>query len=433
MNAFDRRSGPGPTPDGLPAGGRHTLLWLITGQVALHSAMAGQRMAAPLQALHGGASAWRVGVLLALFAALPVLTAMAAGRMADRHGYHRPLRVAVGGTMAGASCALLACALQGWPQFALMCVGAALAGLGTNVGLIAIQRSAGQLTSNSTERLRVFSWLGMAPSLANVVGPVAAGLMIDAGGYASAYGLMLVLPLVSLWVARRVPKEVMRPMVRPHRSQRQAWDLFRRPGFSRLMLVSWMLSASWDVHSFAVPVLGHARGYSASTIGLLLGTFTAAVTLIRFAIPLLAHRLDEVRTLMVAMVGTGLVFAFYPLAPTPWWMALCAALLGLNLGAVQPMVMSTLYHLTPADRQGEALALRSMVNNFSSSLMPLAFGVAGAALGPAVLFWLVGAAVAAGSLAARGLRETLTASRAIHQAEPDPPVQPPPPPPSPPR
>ena len=52
---------------------------------------------------------------------------------------------------------------------------AALAGAGANVGMITIQRSAGRLAGNATERKRVFSWLGLAPALANVVGPVTAG------------------------------------------------------------------------------------------------------------------------------------------------------------------------------------------------------------------------------------------------------------------
>ena len=71
------------------------LLALIGGQLGLHSAMAGARVAAPLQALSLGWGAPAVGALLALFAAAPVLLALHAGRMADRHGYHRPLHVAV--------------------------------------------------------------------------------------------------------------------------------------------------------------------------------------------------------------------------------------------------------------------------------------------------------------------------------------------------
>ena len=87
-------------------------------------------------------------------------------------------------------------------------------------------------------------------------------------------------------------------------------------------------------------------------------------------------------------------------------MGACAVLLGLALGAVQPMIMTTLHQITPHDRHGEAIALRSMTLNFSSVVMPLLFGLAGAAIGAAALFWLMGAAVAAGSFggAARRMR-----------------------------
>jgi MFS family permease len=88
------------------------LVALIVGQLGVHSAMAGLRMAAPLQALREGYSAWTVGLLLALFAAAPVLTAMHAGRLADRLGYHRPVTLAValsvGGMLAGGAVHLCA-------------------------------------------------------------------------------------------------------------------------------------------------------------------------------------------------------------------------------------------------------------------------------------------------------------------------------------
>jgi len=132
-----------------------------------------------------------------------------------------------------------------------------------------------------------------------------------------------------------------------------------------------------------VPVLGHGRGFSASTIGLILGTFTLSVTGVRMLIPLLAHRVDEIRVLRGAMLGTGAVFALYPLAPSAPAMGALAVLLGITLGSVQPMVMSMLHHLTPDQRHGEALAFRSMAINGSSALMPLLFGAAGAVVGTA--------------------------------------------------
>src|SRR5207249_2533683 len=160
----------------------------------------------------------------------------------------------------------------------------------------------------------------------------------------------------------------------------------------------WLLSASWDVHTFVLPILGHERGLSASAIGAILGVYALAVASVRFAIPLLAHRLSESQVVASAMLATALVFAIYPFTRSAWAMAICAVLLGMALGSVQPMIMSMLHHITPPQRHGEAIALRSMTINFSSSLMPLLFGAVGAALGVASLFWLMGMAVAAGSV-----------------------------------
>src|SRR4029453_16037683 len=99
-------------------------------------------------------------------------------------------------------------------------------------------------------------------------------------------------PRARLAWARRVPREV-RPAGAAAAPRRNAWNLLQAPGFTRLLLVNWLLSSSWDVHSFLVPILGHERGFSASAIGLVLGVFASAVALVRLAIPFLAHRLRE--------------------------------------------------------------------------------------------------------------------------------------------
>ena len=371
------------------------LLGLILGQIALHSCMAGVRMAAPLQALKQDRSAWAVGVLMALFAVAPIALALPAGRMADRHGYHRPLHVAVGLSLAGGVIAALT------SHYLAMCMAAVLTGAGANFGMITIQRTAGRMAGNPTERIRVFSWLGLAPALSNVVGPVTAGAMIDIAGFRSAFAVLMLMPLAALFWARQVPRET--PPAPPPGDGRPSasWDLLRLPQLRHLLLLNWLLSASWDVHAFVLPILGHERQLSASAIGMILGAFAAAVAAVRLAIPILAHRLSESQVLAGAMLATGCVFAVYPLVASAWFMALCAVLLGTALGAVQPMVMSTLHHITPHDRHGEAFALRSMVINFSSSMMPLLFGVVGAALGASALFWAMGAAVGAGSFQAR--------------------------------
>jgi MFS family permease len=375
------------------------LFALIGGQVALHSCMAGIRMAAPLAALRDGHAAWAVGVLLGLFAAAPVVLALAAGRLADRHGYPVPIRVAVALTVVGGICAVIATAIP-TGQFIGLCVAALLTGAGTSFGLIAIQRSAGRMANGSTDLKRIFSWLGLAPALANVVGPVVAGTLIDLAGFQLAFAVLTALPLASLVWARFVPVEARAQGAATERRP-NSWDLLGEPGFTRLLFVNWLLASSWDVHTFLVPILGHERGFSASAIGLILGVFAIAVATVRLVIPLLAHRLRESHVLVGAMLICAAVFAIYPLAQTAWVMGCCAVALGLALGAVQPMVMTTLHQITPPARHGEAIALRSMAINLSSAVMPLAFGLAGATLGASALFWLMGAAVGSGSLAAR--------------------------------
>jgi len=395
-------------PDARPpaALGSRVLVALIVGQLGLHAAMAGLRMAMPLQALRLGASAWTVGVLLALFAAAPVLLALHAGRLADRLGYHRPVRIAAALALTGMGVAVASVWMTGWWTLGALCLAATLTGSAANLGMLTIQRTAGLAARDATERMRIFSWLGVAPSFSNVVGPVAAGLMIDATGFAGAYLLLMALPLATLASARLVP--VLASAAAPRTGDRTAWDLLAAPGMKRLLAVNWLFSMCWDVHAFAVPVLGHERGFSASTIGFILGTFTLAVTGIRLLVPLLAHRIEEVKVLGGAMVGTALVFAAYPFAANPWLMAGCATLLGLTLGVAQPIIMTTLHQVTPEGRHGESLAFRSMAINASSTLMPLIFGALGSAAGAAVLFWSVGGLVGSGAWLTRRIARIRT-------------------------
>lgn len=377
-----------------------SLLALIVGQVCLHSCMSGIRVAGPLLALRTGQPAWAVGVLLGLFAAAPVLSSLYAGRLADRRGYHHPVRLGVALTVVGGVLAILATWLVDF-QFALLGLAACLCGVGTNFGLIANQRTAGKLAAGDRAALtRVFSWLGLAPALSNVIGPIVAGTLIDLAGFRGAFIALTLLPLATLWSSRQVPKEPP-ASPRPAEGRRAAWDLLVVPGMPRLLLVNFLMSSSWDLHSFIVPVIGHERGYSASAIGLILGVFAAAVAGVRVLLPFLSHRLREHQVLAGAMVLTALVFCVYPWVHSAWLMGLCAAALGLALGAVNPMVMTALHHLTPDDRHGEAIALRSMTVNATSALMPLLFGALGAAVGASALFWLMGLAVGAGSWQAR--------------------------------
>ena len=375
------------------------LLRLIAGHICLHAAMAGMRMAAPLWALKAGHSAAAVGVLLALFALCQVFLALPAGRYADRHGLKKPVRLAIGVACVGALAA------AAYPHFAVLCMAALCTGEATGVASIALQRHVGRAASSATERKQVFSWLAIGPALSNFIGPFSAGLLIDYAGFQWAFLFMALLPIAS-WFWVRTTTELEPVELQTDAAKQSAWDLLREPMFRRLMMVNWFLSSCWDVHTFVVPILGHERGYSASVIGTILGAFAIAAAAIRVVMPMLAHSLREWAVITVAMVMTAMLFAVYPLMPTALSMGVVSVFLGFSLGSVQPMIMSTLHHITPEHRHGEALGIRLMAINASSVLMPMLFGVAGAVVGVAGLFWTVGAVVGLGARSAYKLKDS---------------------------
>ena len=381
-------AGPGP---------RFALARLIAGHICLHACMAGMRMAAPLLALREGFSPLAVGFLLALFALTQVFLALPSGRYADRHGLKRPVGWAVLAASSGGALALA------FPVFPVLCLSALLTGGATGVALISLQRHVGRAAQNATELKKVFSWRSIGPAVSSFIGPLAAGLLIDHSGFRAAFALMALLPLAT-WFWVRATQELPPVRTMPGAGSKKAWDLMREPLMRRLMLVNWLLSSCWDVHTFVVPVIGHERGFSASVIGTILGSFALAATLVRLVLPVVAARVHEWAVVTLAMVLTSVLFVVYPFMHSALAMGVCSVLLGLALGSVQPMIMSTLHQITPEARHGEALGLRLMAINGSSVLMPLLFGTAGAVVGVSVVFWAVGLAVGSGARQAWLLR-----------------------------
>jgi MFS family permease len=378
---------------------------LITGQIFLHACMTGMRLATPLLALQQGYSTMAVGVLLALFSLTQVFMAIPAGRFTDRHGLKRPVQIGVVMACVGAGLAVV------WPVFPVLCIGALATGGATGITVIALQRHVGRIAANANQLKETFSWLAIGPAISNFMGPFFAGLMIDyagtvpadANGFRATFVMLTIFPLLAwLWI-RNIEEKTIEPQLPEHANAR-VWDLLHEPLMRRLLFVNWLLSSCWDVHTFVVPVLGHERGFSASVVGTILGSFAVASATIRVVLPWIARHLQEYRLLTGAMVFASIIFAVYPLFESAVAMGICSVCLGLVLGVVQPMVMSTLHQITPSHRQGEALGLRIMTVNASSVLMPLLFGAAGAVVGVSVVFWCVGTAVASGAPQAWRLR-----------------------------
>lgn len=218
-------------------------------------------------------------------------------------------------------------------------------------------------------------------------------------GYRVAFAAVAALPLACWLLVRGLAETRIDAAPAAAAERHSAWDLLASAALRRLLLANWMQSMAWDAHTFVLPLLGHERGLEASVIGILMGAFALAAALIRMALPRLARKYAEWQVIYAATLLAAAVLLAYPWMPGPIGMGVCSMLLGVALGAVQPMVLSYLNEVAPPGREGEAMALRSLVINSSSFAMPMLFGSIGAVTGTAGLFWLVAGVLGAGSRA----------------------------------
>lgn len=375
---------------------RHAFVWLVATIICVHACMATTRVTASLWVLQQGYGEASVGMLLSLFAVAPIVLSLWAGRLADRHGFHRPVGVGVAMAFVGALLALVI------PQLWAIATGCLLCGGAVAVAAVALQREAGLMAEAPGELKKIFSWMALGPAMSNAVSPIIAGLLIDHVSMTAAFGFATVLPVLAWALARKVPRNPP-PVYTKSFREPAAWDLFRLPAYRRLLLVNLALSAGWDAHSFVVPVVGHAQGLSASSIGLVLGSFATAATVVRLAIVRFADDIDEAKALRAAMLVAMLTFMAYAWLPGTLGLMCGSALLGVALGSVQPMVLAMLHRATPPERHGQALGLRMLTLNGATVGMPVGFGMLAATTALAAPMWVMAAALLAAQWPARKL------------------------------
>jgi cyanate permease len=185
------------------------------------------------------------------------------------------------------------------------------------------------------------------------------------------------------------------------------FELLRHTPLRHVLITTGLISMSWDLMTFIVPVHGTRVGLSASQIGLVLGAFATATFSVRLAMPWLSRHFSEWQVLTYTLLNTSLTFVLLPIMSTLAPLMGVAFLMGLGLGAAQPNVMSLIHSRSPEGRVGEALGVRTTIMNSSHVVLPLVFGAFGAVLGAAAMLWTMAAIVGAGGGAALKWRRQL--------------------------
>jgi predicted MFS family arabinose efflux permease len=378
--------------------GLKPLAYFVLLTVLSHAGFVGSRITVSLAAIGQGASPLAVGVLMSLYAVIPMLMAVQGGRLVDRVGAFRP--IAIAGTVMVLGILAPSAALS----LPLLFAAAAVVGTSFMMQHIALNHVIGNL-GEPAERPVNFSWFALGYSTSGFIGPLLAGFAIDLVGHRGAFLLLAAPPLAGtallLW-KRGVP-----PLSAEHRpgaGKRSIADLLRNPRLLPVFLFSALLASGWDMYTFVIPIYGTQIGLSASTIGIVMSSFALATFVVRLFMPAMVRRLSAWSVVCAALVVAGTAYALFPLAQhAPLLMAL-SFLLGLGLGSAQPMIMSALYAASPPGRQGEVVGMRTTMINASTTVMPLAFGALGTALGVAPILWAMAGALLAGGWAADRLR-----------------------------
>jgi predicted MFS family arabinose efflux permease len=351
-------------------------------------------MTTTLFALELGASEFVVGLLMSLFALLPMLLSISAGRLIDRMGPTRPLAFSFGFLS-------LATALPfAFPSIAALYVSTTLLGVSFMYVHIAMNSVFGAHGSPE-QRAMNFAWLALGFSISNSIGPLVAGYAIDGLGHSAAFAVLAVFPLIALvlLLARKHP--LPRPEHVPLAARARVLDLLRIPGLQQTFWVSLLLATGWDLFTFLIPLYGARIGLSAAAIGIILSTFALATLTVRVAMPLLIKKLRQWVIIFCALLISGTCYLLFPLAQSMPPLLLLSFVLGLGLGSAQPVIMSLLYAASPPGRQGEAVGLRTSLLNGSHTLIPLASGAASTAVGMNPVFWVLAAFLLGGAWFAR--------------------------------
>nr|WP_184572980.1 MFS transporter [Streptomyces zagrosensis] len=397
---------------GIAPPGRGWLLRLVIAFAFAQGAVSMARPAVSYRALALGADARAVGVIAGVYALLPLFAAVPLGRRTDR-GRAAPLLPAGVVLIAGG------CALSGRASsLTEMALWSGVMGLGHLSFVIGAQSIVAR-RSVPAEQDRNFGHFTIGASLGQLVGPVAAGLLVSAedGQLArtSATALLVSAAVAAcsfagLWRIERRTGRAAR-CVRPVRGGKATLapvpvlGILRSRGVASGIFISLAVLSATDILTAYLPVLGEHRGIAPATVGLLLSLRAAATIACRLVMTPMIRMVGRT-ALMAASCLVAAVLCAGIAVPLPVWaLAVVLALLGFTLGVGQPLSMTTVVRAAPDAARSTALALRLTGNRFGQVAAPAGAGVLAGVAGTGAPFVMLGVLLlGSAAVAARGLR-----------------------------
>jgi MFS family permease len=176
--------------------------------------------------------------------------------------------------------------------------------------------------------------------------------------------------------------------------------LMRMPGMLAVIIASVVTVTSLDLLVVYLPLIGAERQVNASDIGMLL-TIRAVASLVARAF--FARLVMLFGRQQLTFVSIGLAAAAFALLAVPSLVVMYVAVIaiGLGLGIASTTTLSGIVDMAPAEARATALSLRITGNRVGQVLVPFCASLIAAATGPASIFLVIAAALAASGTATR--------------------------------
>ncbi|MER5910550.1 MFS transporter [Streptomyces sp. NPDC001982] len=364
--------------------------WLLRLVIAFGFAQGAVSMARPAvsyRALALGADERAVGVIAGVFALLPLFAAVPLGRRTD-HGRCAPL-LPIGVVLIAGGCALSGIADSLWT----MALWSGVMGLGHLCFVIGAQSLVAR-QSAPHEQDRNFGHFTIGASLGQLVGPIAAGVLIGGPDMAGTSALALIVAgagaavaFTSLW---RIEDRTAVTSRTASGERVAVGGILRARGVPAGMLISLSVLSATDILTAYLPVVGEHRGIAPSVIGVLLSLRAGATIACRLVLTPLLRLLGRPALLTVTCFLAALLCAGIALPVPVWALGLLLTALGFCLGVGQPLSMTTVVQAAPDSARSTALALRLTGNRLGQVAAPAAAGLVAGVAGVAAPFVMLG-------------------------------------------
>lgn len=363
-------------------GGRDAYL-LVGARTAVSAQRALAGVVTPIYLAQIGVSAFELGVLFAVVAAVSALMSLGIGWFADRVG-RKPFVIVIPALMAGAAVVFASTDVMA-ALFIAAAAGSFGRGAGAGAGSVGPYQPAEQaliagLVTDS-ERNRLFGSLASASALGALIGGLLAALPRGSGPvgpetYRWAFLAAVVLAAIAALLAV--------PVHDPVHQQRHTRTRTKKPW--QLSNVSWgLILRLWAVNApngIAVGLFGPFVTYwfyrrfdvTSAQIGVLFAVINGATVLTNYAAAPLAHRIGTVRTVVIARFGQAILLIPMALSPSfvvaggIYLVRMASQRLGLALR--QSFIMGA----APASERASVAAISSVPNQALSAAAPTLSG-----------------------------------------------------------